>query len=1104
MKVAGRSITSFIGMLSLAALIGLSQTTAWSQRGDTSGSDLWRPVSERGIPERGRRLLRPEKYLVVRLDRAKLRGLLDDMPAEFSNESGRKHVAMDVPMPDGSISRYRIENSPVLAPHLAADFPSWKTFHGYGLDDPTATARFDWTQAGFHGYIFTEKGTVYIDPFQEGDTETYLVYFKHEFGPRSGSFSCGVDDLTSQFQVSDLLITPEAIAFSHGTNIRTYRIAIATTGEWARSNTMSTDPQAIRQAALAAMTTSVNRLDGIFRREIAVSLQLVNPSITSAANIIFDDPATDPYNNTDQEAQLNINQTTIDARVGSPNYDVGHLYGTGGGGVASSPSVCSSSQKAEGYSAREGIPGDPFTVDYVAHEVGHQFGGSHTYNNRDMGGACTTRSTMNAYEVASGSTIMSYVGICNIRNLQQFVETGTPAFHIRSLTQMVANIQDADNGGSCGTAAAGVNAIPTVNAGANFTIPRLTPFTLTATGNDADPGDAANLLYSWEQYDLAPSGSGQLGTPALTYDVDTDGILRPLFRAYSPVASPSRTFPTMSFILSPANNAPAGSNNPPLTYTGTSPSGLAGAACAPMSECVIGENLPSVARTMNFRVSVRDRRGGTADAGMTVTTINTAGPFQISVQNTPISWAAGSMQTITWDVVGTNSAPIGVANVNILMSSDGGQTFPTMLAANTPNDGTELVTIPNTPTMQARIRVEAVGNIFFDINNANFEIAAGGPTVNVGDAGAQERTIGLETAYGAGTIDFTVSLSQASAVPVTVRVSTDSMTATEGSDFVAVDNLEVVFPPNTLTRTVAIQTIEDPGDEPDETFSLDVMSVTGASVSDGRGIGTIFDDDGAPAGTEGDLAPRPSGDGVFRSNDLSALQLFFTGVAFTPGSNEFQRADVAPSETRGDGRLAASDVQLMRNYIAQLAIPQSAGGPTEPVAPTGLPEIIGASEKRALSVRGSAAKPGEDVTVAIEMNGCGDETIASFTIDFDPSVLSDAKVRLGNGVSGRTTLITNMTRVSEGEIGVLVDSDGGFAMSAGELLTITFDVARFAPFGSTPIALSSSLVAADISDPHARSLAARYESGSVVISEGKSLDLSSWLWSTPAMQRVGP
>jgi Metallo-peptidase family M12B Reprolysin-like/Calx-beta domain len=855
------------GLLLVTGLLNVNSFAV--NAADADNPRLWQLADQDNLPARGARLLTPEKYLVFRLNSFSLERYTREMPLEFTNEARMKNVVIELPMPDGTLQRFQIEDSPVLAPHLATDFPEWRTFQGYGIDDATATARLDWTDSGFHGYVLTNRGTVYIDPLQENDKENYLVYYKHEYGrPQAGDFKCGVDDLMSKLAPVAESASPDAVQFAYGTQLKTYRIAVATTGEWSRGTTASTDPQTVRTAALAALTTGINRLDGIFRREAAATFQIVNPPITNdATNIIFDDPATDPYNNTDAEAQLNINQTTIDARVGAANYDVGHLYGTGGGGVASSPSICSP-QKAEGYSARAGFYGDPFTVDYVAHEIGHQFGGSHTYNNVDQGGACTTRSTQNAFEVASGSTIMSYVGICNIRNLQQYVDTGIPAFHIRSLTQITTNLNDTSQGagGSCGTPVAGAaNSIPTVNAGANFTIPRLTPFTLTATGDDSDAADVANLLYSWEQYDLAPSGTGQLGTPALVYDVDTDGVQRPLFRAYSPVASPSRTFPSLAFILNPANNVPSGSNTPPLTYQGNHPNGAPGASCQAGNECVIGENLPSIARTMNFRVAVRDRRGGIADAGMTVTTVSTSGPFQITTQNTtPTAWAAGSTQTVTWDVVGSDAAPINAANVKISLSTDGGQTFPITLVASTPNDGTQTVTVPNNATAEARIKVEAVGNIFFDINNANFAITGASPGVDVGDARAAERPAGENRPAGEGSIDFTISLSAPSAQPVTVRVSTNSLTATEGVDFVAVDNFDVVFPAGTLTQTVSVPTIEDPGDEPDETFTLDVVGVVNATVADGQGLGTIVDDD-APAG--------------------AARTIRMTNVAGSPGQN---------------------------------------------------------------------------------------------------------------------------------------------------------------------------------------------------------------------------
>jgi hypothetical protein len=683
---------------------------------------LWQRVDENDLAARGRRSMTPEKYQVFRLNQNSLKNLMTEMPAEFSAAAQDKTVVLEIPLPNGKLSRFRVEESQVLAPHLAAEFPDWKTFNGYGIDDPSATARFDWTSEGFHGYIFTSGGTVYIEPFQKNDTENYIVFYKHEFGKSANdSFHCKTTERFGEIVKSKY--NPFYVAaFANGGTVRTYRIAVATTGEWSRAaqGNTSTDPQTIRTAALAALTTTISRLDGIYRRELSVAFQLVNPSINDdAANIIYDDPATDPYNNSDNEMQLEINQTTLSNRVGGGNYDIGHLYGTQGGGVAALGSVCGAEFKAQGYSARDGNLGDPFTVDYVAHEIGHQFGAEHTYNNSDPDGACTTRSANSAFEVASGATIMSYVGICSNRNLQQYVDAGTPSFHVQSLTQAINFIQNAE-GSSCGVAS-GSNAVPNVNPGNNFTIPKLTPFTLTAAATDADN---ANLLYSWEQFDLAPSPSGVQGTPPGTYDVDTDGVLRPLFRSYSPVTNPSRTFPSLVFILNPANNVPAGSNNPPLDYQGTHPTGFSGAVCETNATCVVGENLPSVDRTMNFRVTVRDGRGGTADAGMTVTVKQAAGPFRVTTQDTASTWQTGTTQTVTWDVAGTDANDINAANVNILLSTDGGQTFPITLKANTPNDGSEQITVPNNPTAQARIKVEAAGNIFFDINNTNFQITA--------------------------------------------------------------------------------------------------------------------------------------------------------------------------------------------------------------------------------------------------------------------------------------------------------------------------------------------------------------------------------------------
>ena len=1051
---------------------------------------LWQKVAESKIPSKGLRRLFPEKYETFSLNQTTLKETMSAMPLEFTAAEG-KAVIMDVPMPDGTISKFRIEETQVLADHLAKAFPSWKTFRGFGVDDPSATAQFDWTSAGFHGYIFTDNDTIYIDPFQMGDAENYLVYYKHDFGvPAIGDFSCQVGESLAS-QLAPLAYNrPDSPAFASGTAVRTYRLAIATTGQWARSTTASTDPQTVRTAALAAMTTSVNRINGIYIREIGVTFQLVNPPITdNARNIIFDDPATAPYDNTDSVAQLMLNQTIVDARVGTANYDVGHLYGTGGGGVAYAPSVCSP-QKAGGYSAREGNVGDPFTVDYVAHEIGHQFGGSHTYNNRDNGGACTTRSVNNAFEVASGSTIMSYVGICNIRNLQQYVDVGIPQFHIRSLTQMVANIQDPDAGGSCGTPA-GTNNIPTVNAGTSFTIPRLTPFTLTATGTDADAADVPNLLYSWEEYDLAPSGTGQLGTPALGYDVDTDGVLRPLFRAYSPVSSQSRTFPSLPFILNPANNAPAGSNNPPLQYQGTSPTGAPGAVCQAGNDCVIGENLPSAARTMNFRVAIRDQRGGIADAGTTVTIAANTGPFQVTAQNDPMAWGGGTTQTVTWNVAGTDAAPISAANVKVSLSTDGGFTFPTVLLASTPNTGTAPITVPNTATTQARIKVEAVGNIFFDINNANFQITTGGPNVNVGDGSASG---GLpppmsgqqSSSPTVSSVPFVITLSAPRNQPITLTMSTHSITATEGVDFVSEDGLEVVFPPNTLTQTVQVPIIHQPGHQPNETFALDIVTANGATIGDGEGIGTIIDND-APVGTESDLAPRPSGNGTLESGDVVIERQAVVGsITLDPATTEFQRADSAPAATGGDGQLDATDIIQTRRYVAGIDPPQLANGPVHTLPRSPLQNrnlLIGKGPGRMLRAGSARADIGRTVTLPIELVAKGDEAATSFTLTFDAEKLRNPRVSLAPGGASNAVLTVNVNDAMTGKVVVLLDTG---ATLTTQLVNIKFDVAQTATPGDTKLAFDSD--AACISNSAGQSLDLAYQDGIVTIERSAKVE----------------
>ncbi len=333
--------------------------------------------------------------------------------------------------------------------------------------------------------------------------------------------------------------------------------------------------------------------------------------------------------------------------------------------------------KARGVTGSSNPVGDGFDVDYVAHEMGHQFGANHTFNGTTGNCGGGNRSSSAAYEPGSGSTIMAYAGICGAEDLQPHSDD---TFHTKSFDEIVA-FSTGVTGSSCAAITATGNTAPSVDAGAAYTIPEQTPFTLTGSASDAEaPG---SLTYMWEELDL-----GAAAPPN-----DDVAAARPIFRSFVPLTVPSRTFPRLSDIL--ANIA------------------------------TLGESMSTRDRTLTFRLTARDNQlggGGVDWDTTTVTVAAAAGPFTVTQPNTAASWAGNSTQTITWAVAGTDLAPVSCASVAIALSTDGGNTFPTVIAATTANDGTESITVPNLPTTQARIRVSCVGNVFFDVSNADFTI----------------------------------------------------------------------------------------------------------------------------------------------------------------------------------------------------------------------------------------------------------------------------------------------------------------------------------------------------------------------------------------------
>jgi hypothetical protein len=665
-----------------AAMIGWAATRP--------NQTMWHDMGGRPFDPAARRLVDSSVHRTVRLDKAALAQALAGAPMEFSREAAEHLAVIYLPMPDGAMARFRFEESPIMEAALALRHPEIKTYSGQGMDDPTATARFDWTPLGLHAIVLSGEGATFIEPVSSSDTTTYVSYFNRDVSMDRVSLSC----LLSEAEIAEaeqrgVYLNQGGVspAFVTGSTLRTYRLAVAATGEFTQQygggNVNTT---------LARITTLINQVDAVYRREATISFQLV----ANETSIIFTDPATDGYTNDSPSTMLAENQTKLTAVIGSANYDIGHVFGgitVGPGsvsfsGIASIGVVCASGSKARGATTMGGgsasFPHSIF-VSGVTHEIGHQFSARHTFNST-TGGCAGQRDGSSAYEPGSGSTIMGY-STCGADNLQNFPDL---YFHTGSLEQIVTY---AAGSGNCAAMTATGNAAPSIATLTNFTIPANTPFTLTGSVTDPN-GDALTCV--WEEFD-----SGAASPP------NNDDGTRPIFRSFTPTQSTSRTFPRLQYIL---NNA----NVPPPTTGGF----------------LTGEVLPSTARTMNFRFTARDNRaagGGAANAPMQMSVVSAAGPFAVMLPNTPVSWPSGSAQLVSWNVAGTANAPINCANVKISLSTDGGNTFPITLAASTPNDGSETVVIPSLPsTTTARVRVEAVGNVFFDISDTNFTITGGG------------------------------------------------------------------------------------------------------------------------------------------------------------------------------------------------------------------------------------------------------------------------------------------------------------------------------------------------------------------------------------------
>src|SRR5215471_1152651 len=624
------------------------------------------------------RLAFPKEFKLFNLNIEPLRQQLFSIVGSGARQ---RSTVIVLPNADGEYEQFEVFEASNFEPDLQARFPEIRAYSGKGITDKYATLKLSVSPQGIQTMVFrTDKENEFIEPYSHDHT-VYAVYKSHRERGRL-PWTCFTEDKQAVADINSQL--PHFVPLSNTGQLKTMRLAQSCTAEYANFFG-AFDPS---QSALvyAAFNATLTRCNGVYEKDLAIHLDLISNAFEDL--IIFYDPATDPYTTLPNwNAQL---QNLLNTVVGDANYDIGHMFGASGGGgnAGCIGCVCVDGQKGSGItSPADGIPmGDNFDIDYVVHEMGHQMGANHTFTFSDEG-------TGAQKEVGAGITIMGYAGITSFDPAPHSIDI----YHEVSIQQ----IQDNMATKTCPvTTVMTANHPPVVAPVSNYTIPILTPFALTgsATDPESDP-----LTYCWEQNDVH---GGQTGSNSVAYAAKPVG---PNWLSFPATVSPTRLCPSLSTIL-------AG-----LFITPPLPGGDA--------ICNI-EALSSVSRTLDFRLTVRDNHpyipdstiGQTQFTDMTVTVSNTSGPFQVTSPNTNVSWAGGSTQTIMWDVAGTTGAPVSCATVKISLSTDGGTSFPIVLSASTPNDGSEALTIPNVATTTARVMVEAVDNIFFDISDSNFTI----------------------------------------------------------------------------------------------------------------------------------------------------------------------------------------------------------------------------------------------------------------------------------------------------------------------------------------------------------------------------------------------
>lgn len=655
--------------------------------------NYWHQVDAQRAPAQ-LQLMHPAHFIVYTVDAAALKFFLWNLSTD-----PKQGQVIALPLPDGSFRNFKVWEAPMMTERLASRYPGIRTFTGEATTNHSITAKIEFTLYGFSAMIFDGDNTSFIDPFDNYRDGFYMVHYKRdEVREDNARMKCMVEPMEDKELIDEPLATlkgnstKKVAKTSNGYDLRTYRLALSANHFYCQAATGSPSPTIAE--ALSKMTVTMNRVNGVYNREFSVQMNFCDNEDTliwTTATGSINGNDTFSSINTNGNACLTRNQGVVTARIGTANFDLGHVFTTGGGGVSSLGVVCNAGSKAQSVTGQPTPVGDGFDIDFVAHEMGHEFGSQHTFNNNNNGSCGGNAVSSSAYEPGSGATIMDYAGICDPDNLQPHSDA---YFSASSLVQIQNKLATSEN--VCAVITSTGNKLVSLDPfAATYNIPYKTPFELIAPTAVDSVADTA-ITYGWTQWNRGKSGADFGKTWPMTF------VQGPIIRSYNPAYTPTRVIPKLSVVLAGAIS----------TY---------------------GEKAPDTTRFLTFKMAVRNILNGNGcflfpddtihiNATSTGAANNYQG-FKVTSQPSMVTYTGGSTHTVTWDVVGTDAAPVNATNVNIYLSIDGGNTWPYILGT-LPNNGSADVIFPNpaATSATARIKVKGQNNIFFNINRSTFTL----------------------------------------------------------------------------------------------------------------------------------------------------------------------------------------------------------------------------------------------------------------------------------------------------------------------------------------------------------------------------------------------